>query len=462
MWWSLFRSTFTAFGILIVSGSTSAAQELDWMRTPAVSAPGSADRLYPFFAAGRELAAEGYIEEEWFVAGHATPLSAKYGVEPGHAAVATGPAKPFKTRVLVRRPDRPVRFNGVVVVEWLNVSNGFEADNVWLALQDHLVGAGYIWVGVSAQGFGGSDALWAWSPARYAGLSIEHGGAMAREPLSLDIFRQVVESLRGVDGAAQLGGLMPTTLIATGQSQGAIWLSGLINAGIARRPYFDGFLLVSGTGAKIDTASPFPVLRIVAEGDAAGADAEGQAQDTARFRQWEIAGSSHVDRHLRAMREPIQMRDLGTSVQAAIAPRCTVAAIGTTTPAYMVEVAGLSRLVIWARGGPPPRSAPRLARRPDVDGRLQRDANGVVLGGIRLPDVAAPVGVNVGKNNGAPACGGQGYYQAFDVATLRRLYPSTGRYRQAVARNVRENIAAGYLLPADGELLMRAARKASW
>lgn len=456
------RPALTALSVFALLGvSEVQAQGLTLTPVAAQEPPGSPGRQYPFFAANRDLALEGYVEREIFVSGHATPFSTPYGSSPGETATANGPAKPFKTRVLVRRPDQPDRFNGVVVVEWLNDSNGFDADNVWLALQDHLVASGYAWIGVSAQGFGGVEALRAWSPTRYGDLRIENNGAMAQEPLSLDIFRQVTASLRD-DAASLMGELKPTTVIATGQSQSAIWLAGFINAGLARSGAIDAFLLISATGAKIDPDTPAPVLRIVAEGDAASSESENQPGDTANFRQWEIAGASHVDRHLRAAREPVQLRDMGASVQATIAPKCKVAAIGTTSPAYMVEAAGLDKLVRWSRGGPPAPIAPRLVRQLDVEGRLSRDALGLASGGIRLPDVTTPIGLNVGKNSGAAACGSQGYFAPFDLQALRRLYPSAAAYRRAVARSVRDNVAAGFLLRRDGELILEAAQKASW
>lgn len=452
-------AVFIAFCTLALSSVGEArADGLTWEAIPARAPPGSASRLYPFFAANRDLAFEGYIEQEFFISGQATPLSARYGSEPGEQATPNGQARPFKTRVIVRRPDRPERFNGVVVVEWLNTSNGFDADNVWLALQDHLITAGYAWLGVSSQGFGGVETLRAWSPARYGDLRIENEGAMTKEPFSLDIFRQIVTDLRG--GRAE--GLQPKTVIATGQSQAAIWLASFINSGLADARPIDGFLLISATSAKVDPAASTPVLRIVVEGDAAGADAEDQPEDSAHFRQWEMAGTSHVDRHLRAAREPLQLRDLGTSVQAAIVSKCDIAAIGTATPAFMVEAAGLDALVRWSQGDRAPAEAPRLVRQFDREGRLRRDSLGIAVGGIRLPDVAAPVGLNVGRNTGAPACSAQGYYLPFDVPRLRDLYPSLTTYRRAVDRSVRENVANGFVLPKDGEVLRSAARKASW
>ena len=49
-----------------------------------------------------------------------------------------------------RRPNPPT-FSGTVVVEWLNVSGGVDADPEWASLHEEIVRAGDTWVGVSAQ-----------------------------------------------------------------------------------------------------------------------------------------------------------------------------------------------------------------------------------------------------------------------------------------------------------------------
>ena len=59
--------------------------------------------------------------------------------------VSTG--NPYKTRMLVRRPANPQNFNGVVLVEWVNVTSGYNLDANWEFLRDYLTRAGYAWVG---------------------------------------------------------------------------------------------------------------------------------------------------------------------------------------------------------------------------------------------------------------------------------------------------------------------------
>jgi hypothetical protein len=50
---------------------------------------------------------------------------------------------PYKTRIVVRRPADAKRFNGTVLVEWDNVTNGFDAEKVWFFSWEQMVRAGY-------------------------------------------------------------------------------------------------------------------------------------------------------------------------------------------------------------------------------------------------------------------------------------------------------------------------------
>ena len=57
----------------------------------------------------------------------------------------------FRTRIVVYRPTDPAKFNGTVIIEWLNVSGGTEASSEWIMAHTELMRSGYAWVGVSAQ-----------------------------------------------------------------------------------------------------------------------------------------------------------------------------------------------------------------------------------------------------------------------------------------------------------------------
>ena len=106
----------------------------------------------PFLTIGDlDLATAGYVREEWLLAGTATAytLSGERRAD-GCWQARRAARAPFKTRLVVYRPEEPARFNGAVVVEWLNVSGGLDACPDWLFLHRHLMREGAAWVGVTA------------------------------------------------------------------------------------------------------------------------------------------------------------------------------------------------------------------------------------------------------------------------------------------------------------------------
>ena len=110
-------------------------------------------RGWPFSAPLDEGRALGAVVEEFFIEGDATA----YELEPGTEATADGrwsvrpyATAPYRTRLLVVRPADPSRWNGVVLVNWQNVTLGFDAGTP----QPFTVAAGCAWVGVTAQRVG--------------------------------------------------------------------------------------------------------------------------------------------------------------------------------------------------------------------------------------------------------------------------------------------------------------------
>ena len=72
------------------------------------------------------------------------PLEVRARREPRRTAPASSCARPRSAKA----------FSGTVVVEWLNVSGGVDADPDWTSLHEEIVRAGDAWVGVSAQRIG--------------------------------------------------------------------------------------------------------------------------------------------------------------------------------------------------------------------------------------------------------------------------------------------------------------------
>ena len=96
---------------------------------PAVGPPGTdLTHNYPQLASAPnfDLSSRGYIEEEFFFQGTATqyqvPAIVNGRVTSTADATVLSTGNPYKTRMLVRRPANPENFNGVVLVEWVNVT----------------------------------------------------------------------------------------------------------------------------------------------------------------------------------------------------------------------------------------------------------------------------------------------------------------------------------------------------
>ena len=116
---------------------------------------------------GFDLAQVGYQRSEFFVTGIARSYlpTATLTIDGKWKVAPSGTTAPFKTRVVTYRPTDASKFNGTVVVEWLNVSAGQDLANDWVMAHNEFVRHGYAWVGVSAQAVG-VNALKSQQPAR--------------------------------------------------------------------------------------------------------------------------------------------------------------------------------------------------------------------------------------------------------------------------------------------------------
>ena len=70
-----------------------------------------------------DLAPPGYATNEFFVSGTASSYKLVDAPTPdGHWNAVAAETAPYATRIVVVRPTDLKKFNGTVVVEWLNVS----------------------------------------------------------------------------------------------------------------------------------------------------------------------------------------------------------------------------------------------------------------------------------------------------------------------------------------------------
>ena len=420
-------------------------------------APGDPAHNYIFFTSNHDLAGHGYVEEEFFIEGLATSYATPNQTNPGPSSNGTviSTNNHYKTRMVVRRPADPAKFNGTVLVEWYNVTNNFDAENVWFFNWENIMRSGYVWVGVSAQRVG-VNALKAWSPTRYGTLDVTVGGTVNDDSLSYDIYSQAGKAIDSPTGVDPLHGLIPKTIIATGESQSAGRLANYANSIQVLANLYDGILGLSTLGNRIRQDLAVPFFKVLTEFDVTGfGEANVRQDDTALFRTWEVAGTSHVDQHLRNSREPLELRDNGVSSEAVnLDPPppagCGIKPVGTRVPTTYVLASAYDKMVNWIRNGTPPPTAPRITITTFGNPSIPlRNGLGLAQGGIQLAQVQVPTRINSGTNTGPGACNRWGFSTPIDPAMLQAMYPTPSAYYLALGRVDKQNLINGYILQPD-------------
>lgn len=473
-WLSAFR--------LVVAASALLGADLTRAETPvAAQLPGKPDLALGAY----DIAALGYDVHEFSVSGTARSfgLSGEAGSDGNWRAVAAGSA-PYKTRIVVVSPADASKFNGTVVVEWLNVTGGLDVPVDWMTVHRELMRSGYAYVAVSAQkvgieggsnlGRGTARPLKTANPERYGDLS--HPG----DAFAFDIYSDVARLLRGKQSGTLLGKLRPRRLIGIGESQSAFFMATYVNAVDPLAKLYDGFLVHSRSGiaAPLDGTSLLgapreslqqaiklrndlrvPVMQVITETDlielvnSIGFHAARQP-DTTRLRVWEIAGTAHADNYLFGVGSidsgllPIE------KLAAAWAPLDNLQGMKLPRPMnnapqhHYVTQAALWHLDRWLRTGEAPPHAQPLQLAPGNPPTLVLDEHGNARGGVRTPWVDVPTSRLSGL--GAVQSMLIGTTEPFDAATLNRLFPQgKDEYLQRFQASLDQAIEAGFILAAD-------------
>jgi Alpha/beta hydrolase domain len=424
-----------------------------------------------------DLKRVGYAQHEYAAAGTGTSYEVSGTLtSDGRWTFVPDAGAPYRTRVIVRAPAKASAFSGTVVIEWLNVSGGVDADPEWTSLREEVVRAGDAWVGVSTQRIGvaggpvlvkvqgipGAEdqgkGLKAVDPARYG--TLEHPG----DGFSFDIFTQVARALRT---GAGLSGLRPRRLIAAGESQSALALVTYFNGVQPLTQAFDGFFVhsrgavglplvapgkyadiagaISGTPTIFRTDQNVPVLDIQTETDVASIlnSFAARQPDSAHFRLWEVAGTAHADAHL--VGANVKYLDCGAPVN--------------NGPMHIVAKAALRALTTWLMTGKAPVTAPRIDVTPGATPQIRRNDDAIALGGIRTPPVDVPVAALSGAPGPNPSviCLLLGSTKPFSAARLAQLYPSRAEYLRRYRIEVDATIKAGFALSEDRAALLAFA-----
>ena len=396
-----------------------------------------------------DLADLGYDEQEYFLSG-----TARSHTDPEKTA-------PYTTRILVRRPLDPLRFNGTVILDWVNVTAQFENAVDTLEAHELFHRDGYAYVHVSAQAAGLCCLPLltpkTWDPVRYA--AIDHPG----DDYAFDLFSQIAQAFKRPGEVDPMAGLPVRRVIAVGQSQSGTRLRDYLIEVQPQARVIDAFLVHADGGARKDyPADPaVPTLQLMSEREARPED----ATVTRNYRLWEIAGAAHQDFWIgvhqvqaQSLRAVASVR-LPGSADAALHGQagnygerfdpgqfiCVVE--GTQFPLRYSVMAAIHYLDRWLRTGEAPPQGPRYQF--DASGALARDADGNALGGIRLPPIDVPV-----ASYRSDLCDLGGITVPFTRAELARRYPTHADYVCRMQAATDRAVADGFLLPPDAEDLM--------
>lgn len=453
--------------------------------TPIEGAPSLSLGIY-------DLAELGYVAQEFFISG--TARSYRFVSPPngdGNWIAEPDASAPYTTRIVVVRPLDLARASGTVIVEWLNVSGGGDLAAAWNVAHREMIRNGDVFVAVSAQRAGiegggllGGElgALKSSDPQRYG--SLDHPG----DAYSFDIFAQVGQLVKQT-GSFGLAGSACRTIIATGQSQSAVFLVTYINAIDPIDPVFDGFLIHSrfGSAAHLSGASVIdpeakatmpeaarfrmdlrvPVLSLITETDLLDSHLlkgylGARQSDETMLRTWEMAGTAHADRYA----VPIALIDSGLlSAEELASAYARTDLMGMEMPFRMndgpqqhyIAQAAFRWLDRWIGTGDAPPSAPPL----EVDGAsLRLAADGLALDGVRTPWVDVPTTRLSGFNEQTEGfLVLMGSSEPYDATKLAQLYPGgLDEYLKRFTSSLDEAISAGFILEADRAEILALAR----
>jgi hypothetical protein len=407
----------------------------------------------------------GYVEEEYFIEGTArryAPVGKLKG--DGKWSLREDGAAPYKTRFIVRRPADPARFNGTVVLEWANVSAGYE---ITLTDSEGLYKEGFAYVAASAQrnglyGFAENpQGLIAWDGGRYGGLSIPDDG------LSYDIYTQIARAVgkdRPRGGIDPMGGLEVGKLFAAGASQSGSRVLSYANGVQPTENAFDAVIPVVSAGRGTDFSRETAhvkeggktkvrnvstrvredinckafIINTQTEAAALGKLAQ---PDTPSIVSWQVAGAAHFAPY--AM-DAVIARNERDGITGALGDG-GASRLRAADWTYVYEAA-LVRIGEWIDAGKQP---PAIAPLDTINIFLgcRKDARGNAKGGVRLPEITAPIAkydVNIMSGLSYSA-------YAFKQSDLLKLYPTHKAYVDSVTREANAAATLGIILPYRAE-----------
>jgi hypothetical protein len=402
-------------------------------------------------------AAFGYTVEEYHLRGVAACYEVVVDDPAAKVEVEECGMAPYTTRLLVVRPVDLTRFNHTVLLNWQNVSAGYEQP----APSGGELYQGYAWVGVSAQEIGlygpplgmgrvaraSARGMVDEDPERYA--TMQHPG----DPGSFDIFADAARVVGPNRSTAidPLAGFDVRHVIAVGGSQSAMRLVSYANALHRRHRVIDGYALTVWEGRSPDLADgpisfggartvirddlEVPIVVVNSEFETLALHLAG-AVDSQWIRYWEVAGTPHG-----VTRRSDLPNGRGWKPN--------------TLAFNPVAESAIRHVRRWVTEGRPAPAFPRIEVEAGRPPRILRDGRGNALGGIRLPELEVPVAEYRGAATGTGLPPLFGAARPFSDDQLLEMYPSRQEFAARWRRAVAALVASEAIRPEDAEVMDR-------
>lgn len=446
---------------------------------------------------GLDLAAHGYLEQEFLISGLADDWTwdEKLTAQPARTL-------PFSTRILVRRPADPAAFSGAVYLEPNHAD--YDRSLTWSMTAPWLVRSGHAHVGVTQEIAVLAD-LARWDPGRYRTLRIPGTGQR------WDIVGLIAASLKASDTEV-LGGCQVRRVLLSGWSQTGTFCRTFLGEGFHRRcqvnghPAIDGYLVcissggagrpgygVLRAGAQLPLNDPrrtigahgVPVVELLSEGESEThravlrPDADGPDD---LYRLYQVAGTGHVTGRRELTTNRLQMQERGWPAQLREVNEqqsdgrmdLVARAVFHAVDRWVAD--RIEPPVVPARFGYADPGSDDLRGVMPESLPLARDGDGNVLGGIRTPWVEVPTAAYLphstpvsGRCVPAPHAPYAdpamladlvAHMKPFPAAELTRRYGHRDSYLRRLETAAHAAVQAGWLLGPDLPEFLDAAREA--
>lgn len=390
--------------------------------------------------------------------------------------------EPYCTRLLLRCPEDPAQFTGLVVMEPSHLWGG---TSIWRHISRWVMRNGHAWLEVDSQATSGVGKVKSADPIRYSDICFIAGPtsddfaktipfvADATKQELCDAYsafkaqwwpatRQSPEILAAASHALRSGqmGLLAKRVILSGLSQtGGVTRRFLTHSAHLRLADgslpFEGYIPCQSGGDALPDVPGVKVIELLGEAEfqtvrlpcGVSGQIKGVAHrrdDSDSFRLYEVACMAH-----RESRWSSDAEDKRWSVSSLGGAEWSTFA---NSFIYHAVFEAMDKWTRKAATAPPPSVMIETVGSTDD---IVRDEHGNAVGGVRTVHSDAPTARFVAATPSGRPNWYRGSQWNFDKAKLRDLYQSTQEYRRVAGQAIRQQVLAGFLLPADAEVLRR-------